>query len=320
MGHFQVGLNGSEHGSAVTTHVNEYSWNNVAHMLYMEEPAGSFLTPDDLRSGFSYCLKNGVRQEKCSWNDVTQAQSYAFVLQEFFKLYPEYAKNEFYLAGESYAGQYVPNIAHHILQTPAHSNLNLKGIAVGNGCWGGDATSVVCNGPNEDGDDVQFYAGKGLVSRKLHNKIVDSCKFAPDGSSGKHSVKCDGLLEEMHKAVGPHNVYNVYDDCVGYGPDSKLGIVDWFKHTGKSERWLLRFLRSNMHNLPKAHAELDAMGAAATGAAGLTDSPGGGGYDWYCGQFAGIPEYFKRPDVRTALHLPNKNGAVFDYDTSGRLC
>jgi hypothetical protein len=264
-------------------------------MLYMEEPAGSFLTPDDLRSGFSYCLKDGKRQEKCSWNDVTQAESYAYVLQEFFKLYPEYAPNEFYLAGESYAGQYVPNIAHHILETPAHSNLNLKGIAVGNGCWGGDATNVVCNGPNEDGDDVELYFGKGLVSRKLHNQIEDACKFSPNGAaSGKLSVKCDALLEEMHKEVGPHNVYNIYDNCVGYGPgsgDDKLSVKDWFLHTGKSMMWLKRYLRANMHNLPKAHAELDAMGIAA---AGLADSPSGGGYEWYCGQFAGIPEYFKR--------------------------
>lgn len=71
----------------------------------------------------------------------------------------------------------VPNIAHHILNTPAHFNLPLKGIAVGNGCWGGDATSVVCNGPNEDADDVELYFGKGLVSRKLHTQIMDKCKF-----------------------------------------------------------------------------------------------------------------------------------------------
>ena len=34
-------------------------------------------------------------------------------------------------------------------------------------------------------------------------------------------------------------------------------------------------------------------------------------------QFAAIPKYFKRADVKAALHLPEENGAVFDYDTSG---
>ena len=210
MGHFQVGLNGSESGTDVTTHINEHSWNNVANMLYMEEPAGSFLTPDDLRSGFSYCLKDGKRQETCSWDDKTQAQSYAFVLQEFFKHYPEFASNEFFISGESYGGQYVPNIAYHILQTPEHANINLKGIAVGNGCWGGDATHVECNGPNEDGDDVELFFGKGLVSRKLHTDIVEECGFLPNGTAPHApSVQCRALLRQMDTEVGPHNVYNV---------------------------------------------------------------------------------------------------------------
>ena len=47
-------------------------------------------------------------------------------------------------SGESYAGQYVPNIAHFILNNePFTSRINLKGIALGNACWGGNATLVV---------------------------------------------------------------------------------------------------------------------------------------------------------------------------------
>jgi hypothetical protein len=70
----------------------------------------------------------------------------------------------------------------------------------------------------------------------------------------------------------------------------------------------------------QAHLELDEMGRAGQLLAqGVTptasdDVPRGGivegGYDWTCGQFAAIPQYFKREDVRTALHLPNKNGKV----------
>ena len=131
LGHFQVAMNGTE----VITTVNEDSWSNVANMLFLEEPAGSFLTPDDLKSGFSYCVKGGVRQEKCSWDDVTQAESYGYVLEEFFKLYPEFGARDLYLTGESYAGQYVPNIASHLLASPELKIPALKGIAVGNGCW-----------------------------------------------------------------------------------------------------------------------------------------------------------------------------------------
>ena len=38
--------------------------------------------------------------------------------------------------GESYAGQYVPNIAHYILNNdPFSTEINLKGFAIGNACW-----------------------------------------------------------------------------------------------------------------------------------------------------------------------------------------
>ena len=97
-GFFQVSASGET--------VNEFAWNRVANSLFLENPAGAFLTPADRHSGFSYCMKNGVRQQICRWNDKTQAESYAYVLQEFFKHYPEFAKNEFFISGESYGGQY----------------------------------------------------------------------------------------------------------------------------------------------------------------------------------------------------------------------
>ena len=84
-------------------------------------------------------------------------------------------------------------------------------------------------------------------------------------------------------------------------------------------RWLRRYLADNLHN-PSAHATLDAMGRNATaGHAAVRNPPSGGGYDWTCGQFDAIPPYFKRKDVRAALHLPDEvvTGSTFDYTSSG---
>ena len=139
-----------------------------------------------------------------------------------------------------------------------------------------DHFHFLCDSPNEDADDVELYFGKGLVSRKLHNSIMSKCKF----DSGRKGVECEALLEKMDKEVGPHNVYNVYDNCPGYGPhgdeeDSAEGTTHslkrWMEHSGKSMRWLRRFLQKpeNMANPGVAHAQLKAMG---------------GGYDWTCGQ------------------------------------
>ena len=94
MGYFQL----SDEGP----YVNEYAWNKVAHMLYLESPAGSGQS-----SGFSSCMKGGA-QVPCRWDDVSQAEAYSHSLAAFFKAFPEYAKNELYLTGESYFGQCMP--------------------------------------------------------------------------------------------------------------------------------------------------------------------------------------------------------------------
>jgi len=303
VGYFQVSTSAGET-------INKQSWNLVANMLYLESPAGSFLTPVDQHSGFSYCTKAGVRQTACSWDDKTQAEAYGHTLTAFYAAYPELKPNELYLAGESYAGQYIPNIAAHLLD--ALPEIPLKGIAVGNGCWGGDADHVSCNGPDSDANDVELYHGKGLISTKLYAQIQKTCAFPKGG------LACDLLLAEMDKAVGPHNVYNVYDNCQSLDA-TRQSVRAWHDHTGKSTRWLRRYLASNMAN-PAVYDELDRMGrAAANTSATVANPPSGGGYDWTCGQFEAIPRYFKRKDVRAALHLPDEKvtGSSFEYRSSG---
>ena len=73
-------------------------------MLYLESPAGSGQT-----AGHSTCEKGGA-QVPCSWDDVSQAEAYSRTLEAFFQAFPEYRQNELYLTGESYFGQYGPNV------------------------------------------------------------------------------------------------------------------------------------------------------------------------------------------------------------------
>ena len=96
MGYFQI----SDQGS----YVNDKAWNKVAHMLYLESPAGSGQS-----SGYSTCIKGGS-QVPCQWDDVSQAEAYAHSLKAFFAAFPEYADNDLYLTGESYFGQYGPRM------------------------------------------------------------------------------------------------------------------------------------------------------------------------------------------------------------------
>ncbi len=59
-----------------------------------------------------------------------------FGLESFFVRFPEFKKNEFFIAGESYGGVYVPFLATKIqeynLFNPT-SPINLQGFTVGNG-------------------------------------------------------------------------------------------------------------------------------------------------------------------------------------------
>ena len=227
MGIFQLSDSGS--------YTNDCAWNKVANMLYLESPAGS-----GSKSGFSTCNKGG-KPVDCVWDDVSQGEAYAHSLAAFKAAFPEFASNPLYLTGESYFGQYGPNIAHFILNNaPFNTSLNLKGLALGNACWGGDASSVVCNGYNsqsesldknlyeknlyavsvslsfcfvcDQGNDVDMYYGKGLVSKELYEKTYATCKF-PSTNNENMTADCEDLVKKVHEAVGPHNVYNIYDNC-----------------------------------------------------------------------------------------------------------
>jgi hypothetical protein len=331
MGYFQI----SDQGY----YANEFAWNKVAHMLYLESPAGSGQS-----AGYSSCLKAGV-SVPCQWDDVSQAEGYAHSLAAFFKAFPEYAANELYLTGESYFGQYGPNIASWILDhAPFNSSLNLKGIAAGNACWGGDATHVSCNGPNEDQMDVELFHRKALISTKLYAATSAACKW--DSKAGPHSdssTECEMLVAAAHEAAGPHNVYNLYDNCPGAAATGAHASVP----DGISALELKRLLRKRL--LPggggggggggaaveAVHSEAarrhlgaisnngtsPSMGTAGTAepSQGTTAAVGmTGGYEWSCGGMDVTTAWITTPQVRAALHLrAAASGSDFGYRNSG---
>nr|POE65524.1 serine carboxypeptidase-like 46 [Quercus suber] len=97
---------------------NEYNWNKEANVLYLESPAGV---------GFSYSANKSFYTYV---NDEITARDNLIFLQRWFAKYPEYRGKDFFIAGESYAGHYVPQLAQLIIQS--NLKINLKGIAVGN--------------------------------------------------------------------------------------------------------------------------------------------------------------------------------------------
>jgi len=76
---------------------NEYSWNKKANLLFIETPVGvGFSTNSDV----SY-----------EYNDQTTAAGAYEALNLWFALFTTYKGRALYLAGESYAGMYIPYTA-----------------------------------------------------------------------------------------------------------------------------------------------------------------------------------------------------------------
>lgn len=67
-------------------------------MFYLETPAGV---------GFSYGDENT--------SDALSAKDNLVAVLEFYKKFPEYKDLDLYIAGESYAGAYIPNLASEII-------------------------------------------------------------------------------------------------------------------------------------------------------------------------------------------------------------
>lgn len=69
-------------------------------------------------------------------NTVAAGKDVYALLTLFFKQFPEYAKQDFHIAGESYAGHYIPVFASEIL-SHKNRNINLKSVLIGNGLTDG---------------------------------------------------------------------------------------------------------------------------------------------------------------------------------------
>lgn len=100
----------------------DYAWTSTHSVLYVDNPVGT---------GFSYTGDDFGY----STNQTDVARNMYSALVQFFELFPEYQRNDFYVTGESFAGHYAPSVSYAIHQNNpgAKVKINLKGLAIGNG-------------------------------------------------------------------------------------------------------------------------------------------------------------------------------------------
>ncbi|KAG5667966.1 hypothetical protein PVAND_015925 [Polypedilum vanderplanki] len=100
----------------------KYSWNVNHNVLYIDNPVGT---------GFSFTDKD----EGYARNEFDVGDNLYNAMIQFFTLFPDLQKNDFYITGESYAGKYIPALGHAIHKKNGNAKLkiNFQGMAIGNG-------------------------------------------------------------------------------------------------------------------------------------------------------------------------------------------
>eukprot|EP00253_Pinus_taeda_P006517 PITA_06517 len=161
----------------------------VANVLFLESPAGV---------GFSY--SNTTDDYTQTGDRLTAEDSYAFLVN-WFNRFPQYKFRKFYIAGESYAGNYIPELASKILQHKKLSQapfINFRGIMVGNGVMNSD-TDVI--------GTFEYAWSHALISDQLYKQVTKECtgsKFEFDGAT------CYGLESQVYAAMGNIDPYSIY--------------------------------------------------------------------------------------------------------------
>lgn len=220
---------------------NPWTWANASSLCEIDSPAPM---------GASYCTEgNGTAGSEggpggdaysCgAWTDQrTAAANHQAHIALFNDAFPEFEASQqpVSIAGESYAGVYVPLFIDRWLDDPVRGPsgklINLLGFAVGDGfpaCipiagrridWCVDLNHVgffeypnALPGPRWD---LEFFHGHSQLSEALHARMLATC--SADELDGKHApaplgAACAALVEEMRTEVGFFYAYNLFEAC-----------------------------------------------------------------------------------------------------------
>eukprot|EP01039_Chlorochromonas_danica_P002025 gene2024-2208_t len=168
----------------LTLKLNDYAWNKLSNMIFIESPAGV---------GFSYTddkddLKTGDAQ--------TALDNYNLI-QAFLTRFPEYRTNDLYITAESYGGHYIPTLAKQIVDSnkvQGNTVLNFKGFAVGN-----PYTDFYSGIPAS----IDTYWGHQLIPQTLYSEYVKTCREAKK----PNFEQCELLTARLMNSIGDLNPY-----------------------------------------------------------------------------------------------------------------
>lgn len=108
---------------------NPFSWTNLTNMVWVDQPIGTGFSP-----AASGAPANITNEEQV-------AMDFAGFWKNFMTLF-NLTGADVYIAGESYAGQYIPYIADYMLEQNNTEYYNVKGIQINDPSIGNDTVLI----------------------------------------------------------------------------------------------------------------------------------------------------------------------------------
>lgn len=168
---------------------NNHTWNKAANLLFLESPVGV---------GFSYT--NTSNDIKELGDTITAQDSYNFLVN-WFKRFPQFKSHDFYIAGESYAGHYVPQLAEVIFDknkiVPKEEYINFKGFMIGN--------ALLDDETDQEGM-IDYAWDHAVISNRVYDDVKIKCNF----SSQNLTKDCNQALQKYFDVYKIIDMYSLY--------------------------------------------------------------------------------------------------------------
>ncbi|CAN1255046.1 Serine carboxypeptidase-like 34 [Linum perenne] len=163
---------------------NPHSWNKAANLLFLESPVGV---------GFSY---TNTTKDISQLGDTIAAKDAYIFLVNWFRRFPQFRSHDFYIAGESYAGHYVPQLAEAVYEGNKNASKD-DHINVGN--------ALLDDETDQEGM-VEYAWDHAVISDRVYQDVKTTCNFSRE----ELGASCSFALQDYFKVYDLIDMYSLY--------------------------------------------------------------------------------------------------------------